>query len=324
MTLIELLLAMIVLVVLLGALVSILPLYIQTSSTVISYDANIQQVVSAQVAVQQLFAEEVSPGPTTISGTDSLQPPVSSSSSQSSMSFYAATGNPNGPSLVTATVEPDPVSVPHGANGDTCLPTSMAGVEGGTPACPKNLRWTIEAPDPNTCPTTANLAANPGANLICSYGTEPVKTVVSFHNVINLTGEQSCYEPAFLYFTGDQWGLEQGATITDTCIPSGVAQQPNQPYLGFPSAILLGQALYTNTMQNGATSCSQMSAAAVQETPSTTTGSFIPYEFLCPEEIVSGFTLHLQIWEPDIPIYNDYLSPFRASNTSSLYAAAVG
>ncbi len=326
MTLIELLIAMIVLVILLGATVSILPLYISTSSQVIAYDANIQQVISAQVAVQQLFAEEVAPGPITTSATGwaVLQPPVSPTSGQSSMSFYAATGNPDGPSLVAATVEPDPVTVPHGANGDTCLPATTAGVEGGQPACPKNLRWTIEAPNPGTCPTTANLAANPGVTLTCAYGKEPVKTVVSFHNVVNLYGEQMCYDPAFLYATGDQYGLEQSTQVFDTCIPPGVYDNPAQPYLGFPQAMLGGGSFDINFWQNGGTYCSQMQVGTTQETPITVSGAFNPYVFLCPQEIASGFTMHLQIWEPGIPLYNDYISAFRQSDTSWLYTPAVG
>jgi type II secretory pathway pseudopilin PulG len=183
-TLVELMIAMILLVVL-GTLVmitmtNVLGIANQTSATY----TGVNQVLGLSSTLEGLVRSEVEPiQPTAPGAPPAVQYPTPSPGfaagyvGANSMTFYAnthiGTGVTQGPSQVVA----GPLTNPNPCKGKCLINTTHT------------FTVTETAPDPGTCQTTANPAATG-----CTYSTMPPKQIISINNVANTSSQ-----PIFTY-----------------------------------------------------------------------------------------------------------------------------
>ena len=189
-TLVELMIAMILLVVL-GTLVmitmtNVLGIANQTSATYTGVD----QVLGLSSTLEGLVRSEVEPiQPTAPGAPPAVQYPTPSPGfaagyvGANSVTFYAntyiGTGVTQGPSQVVAALS----TTPNPCKGK-CL-------------TPKTYTFTVTetAPDPGTCQTTANLPAATG----CTYLTKPPMQIISINSVANRPLTDPSPQPIFAY-----------------------------------------------------------------------------------------------------------------------------
>lgn len=175
-TLVELMVAMIVFSLVMVAtgitLTNVLRINYQTSA--IQTETN--PVLNLSTILERLVRSEVEPAPPIPVGNPPLpQYPkptpgfVVGGTQTNSMTFYANTGDPNGPALVVA--------------AESGTPNPCTG--GGCATLTYTFTVTETAADPNNCPTSFNLDLAHGAGTGCTYTPVNAKQVISINNVAN-------------------------------------------------------------------------------------------------------------------------------------------
>ena len=200
-TLVELMIAMILLVVL-GTLVmitmtNVLGIANQTSATY----SGVNQVLGLSSTLEGLVRSEVEP----IQPTSPTAPPspgfaagyVGANSVKFYANTYVGTGITQGPSQVVAALS----TTPNPCKGKCLTPNTYT------------FTVTETAPDLHTCQTTANLLLYPTTATGCTYSTMPAKQIISINNVANTSSQ-----PIFTYTI-----LNAGSpqTITPTQLSAG-------------------------------------------------------------------------------------------------------
>lgn len=190
-TLVELMVAMIVFSLVMVAtgitLTNVLRISYQTSA--IQTETN--PVLNLSTTLERLVRSEVEPAPPVPVGNPPLpQYPkptpgfARGGTKTNSMTFYANTGDPNGPALVVAAESP----------------TSNPCTGGGCATLTYTFTVTETAADPNSCPTSVNLAH--GAGTGCTYTPSNAKQVISINNVANDPSSQPIFTYTVLHADG--------------------------------------------------------------------------------------------------------------------------
>ena len=192
-TLVELLVAS-VLMVTVGGLVSLsLDTFLNVSNQVHTSYANTQQILPDSTNVQRLIRSEVEPGPTPTSTNIPVPPFVPGAESTMSMTFYANVGVPGTPARVVASL-----------NGTTFTVTDQLA-------------------DPGTCPTSF------GSTAVCTFLDNPAKRVASITNIVN-TPSQPIFTYTLLDSAGNQTIVPSSAVATTfgSCV-AGAPEVTNCP-----------------------------------------------------------------------------------------------
>jgi prepilin-type N-terminal cleavage/methylation domain-containing protein len=241
-TLVELLVAVVVLAILLAMSIPIVSTFLDASTRVTNTYANVNQLLPVSTNLQRLIRSAVAPAPTYFTGipvspfgsyNNTSGNLVAGTLSPTTLTFYANVGDPNGPAKIVASCTPNGTTGLC-ANGGTLTVTEARAVQTGSPAA-------------STCPFASQ------NNVTCTWSSSPV-TLLTVKGLTNGLDNIPLFTYTLLFTTTTTSGSGSQVTTSSTDALNWQNSGP-QPTTALPSGLQqasqAGAAAYALDLSSG-------------------------------------------------------------------------